>query len=86
MTAKQELAQLLDRMSEEQAAMLLTEGRQIVERVRDVVVAGRPTFVEIARMSLAEREPYLTAMHFEIDEDELREWDEATGAGVDDDE
>ncbi|MGH2609024.1 MAG: hypothetical protein ACRDHF_08025 [Tepidiformaceae bacterium] len=98
MTTKQELHELVDDMSEREARLALSEWRTKVRADRDAEDApglfelqrrqrGRPTFMELARMPLAEREPYLRAMHFEVDKEELREWEEATIAdGLPDDE
>ncbi|MEX0784871.1 MAG: hypothetical protein WD557_19730 [Dehalococcoidia bacterium] len=85
MTAKHTLMQLVKQMTEEDAEALLTEGRGLINGRRLGPESERQTLGDLAGMSLAEREPYLRSMYFEVDEDELREWDATLADGLDDD-
>jgi hypothetical protein len=86
MDARQRLMDIVGRMTEEDARLLLDEGRGLIRGRRIGPVSEPPTFTELARMSLEEREPYLRSMHFEVDMEELKAWEDLTiGDGLDDD-
>lgn len=84
MTAKQELQDIVHDLNDGEATVLLGQAKTLIaERKRP---DEEPTFAELLRMPLHERSKWLSQMSFEVDVDELREWDEATGAdGLDDD-
>ena len=49
--------------------------------------SGRISLTDLAKMPVDEREELMRGMYFEVDLDELREWEEGTGTdGLDDDE
>jgi hypothetical protein len=83
MTTKEALHAYVEVLSDREAAAL-AEARQLVATREE---SGRITLSELANMPVAEREELMKGMHFEVDVDELAEWEEATGAdGLDDDE
>ena len=82
MSARTDLAELVQTLDEREAAALVTFLRTMRPGSPAIGGAGKPSMREIARMPVADRAAALADWRGEIDEDELRRLDAADDTAV----